>query len=249
MPSDIFIKTYHKDFVWLEWCLKSIKKFASGFRDVVIVSEEGHPLPDSFLEILPLKVFYVPFPTKVPTFIEHGLGYLWQQNIKLTWYNYSDADEVLILDSDEMLTRVTTPDSFKIDNKFVWYYRPWKDAGSGICWKPSTDLLLGKESVYDAMRITGFFLQRKTTLEFQEYLCNHHKTNNIWDIFVKLNIATCSEFNLFGNYILLSNDDSYYKSFKDDISQSFNNTIKKDWSWGGVTPENIKEREKILSCE
>lgn len=33
---DIFIKTYHKDFDYLYYCLSSNKKFAKGFRKIVI---------------------------------------------------------------------------------------------------------------------------------------------------------------------------------------------------------------------
>jgi hypothetical protein len=248
MITDIFIKTYHKDFVWLEWCLKSIKKFASGFRNIIIVTEDdGNVVPNDYLRIIPVKVFYVAFPDKTPSVVEHGVGYLWQQYIKLTWYNYSDADAVLILDSDEMLTRRTTPENFKFNGKSVWYYREWKDAGDGICWKAPTDRLLQIDTKYDAMRITGFLLNKETTLNLKKYLCERNDTQDIWDIFVKLDMATCSEFNLFGSYILLSNDETYHKSFKDDISNSFNNTIKKDWSWGGMNEEIIAERCKILS--
>ena len=247
MAVDIFIKTYHKDFVWLEWCLKSIKKFASEFRDVVIVTEEGHLLPETFLEILPLKVFYVPFPEKTPDFVEHGLGYLWQQNIKLTWYNYTDADEILILDSDEMLTQPTTPKSFKTDNKINWYYKMWHKMGDGACWKASTDKLLCMNTAYCGMCITGFFLTRSMSLSFKQHMCELHETTNIWDIFIKYNMPTASEYSVLGCYILKSNNADYNKIFEDDLSKTFNNTIKKDWSWGGLTPENIEERKKILS--
>ena len=37
MTTDIFIKSYRGDFEWLPGCLHSIQKYATGFRDVVIV--------------------------------------------------------------------------------------------------------------------------------------------------------------------------------------------------------------------
>src|SRR5206468_8669427 len=37
---DIFIKTYPGDYVWLEYCIRSLMKYARGFRQIVIVSDE-----------------------------------------------------------------------------------------------------------------------------------------------------------------------------------------------------------------
>ena len=54
---DIFIKTYHKDFIWLEYCIKSIKKFCKGFRDVVIVSDDdGNLIPENITKIIKKKL-------------------------------------------------------------------------------------------------------------------------------------------------------------------------------------------------
>lgn len=250
MTTDIFIKTYHKDFIWLEWCLKSIKKFASGFRDIVVVSETGHDLPDHIKNIIPIKVFYVDFPEQMPTDVEHGLGYLWQQNIKLTWYDYTDANEVLVLDSDEMLTQPTTPGSFKTDDKPNWYYSSWDKMGSGACWKASTDFILKTNTEYSGMCITGFILKRSTTISLKNHLCTLHDVASIWDIFVKYNMPTASEYNIIGCYIWLFSNE-YNKVAGYDASKVFNNTIKKEWSWGGLNSEKIKECEEVLSlsCE
>jgi hypothetical protein len=250
MSTDIFIKTYHKDFAWLEWCLKSIKKFASGFRNVVVVSETGHALPDHIKNIIPIKLHYVDFPKQTPTYVEHGLGYLWQQNIKLTWYTYTDADEVLVLDSDEMLTKPTTPDSFKTEGVPNWYFTKWAFMGDGACWKSSTDHILKTDTEYSGMCLTGFILKRTTTITLKNYICNLHGVNNIWDIFVKYDMPTASEYNIIGCYIW-SFSSEYNKITNYDASKVFNNSIKKEWSWGGLDPEKIKQCEAVLSlsCE
>jgi hypothetical protein len=243
---DIFIKTYYKDFVWLEWCLKSIKKFASGFRKIIIVSDAGMTIPASFSDIIPFTIFYVPLPNKRPSYVEHGVGYLWQQYIKLSWYNYSDADEVLILDSDEMLTVPTTPDSFKTGGKYNWFYRDWDLSCSGICWKDSTEMMLESVSPYDAMIITGFILQKETTIALKNRMCSLQEVNDIWDIVTKRNIRTFSEFNIFGNFVFLFGRKEYNCIINEDLSNTINWTIKKDWSWGGITVDNITERQSIL---
>ena len=250
MTTDIFIKTYYKDFIWLEYCLKSILKFARGFRNVVIVSDynPNNEIPKELLNIIPCNVFYTPLPKKFPQLVEHGLGYLWQQYIKLTWYNYSDADEVLVLDSDEMLSKITTPNDFKTNDKYHWFFRSWNEAGNGICWKKSTDFILKRDTPYDAMCLTGFILQRETTIAFKNHVLTIHDVNDLWDLFVKYNMSTASEFNLFGNFIYLYGRIEYEIIIieNNNVENYFNNTIKKEWSWGGLT-ENIKqEKEKIL---
>lgn len=244
---DIFIKTYHRDFVWLQYCLKSIKKFASGFRDIIIVSDnDGHAIPQEYL--LPnCKVFYVNKPLKRPSTVSHGIGYLWQQYIKLTWYNYTDAEQVLVLDSDEMLTVPVTPESFKRDNKFVWCYREWSKAGDGICWKKSTDFIHGLDTAYDAMCVTGFVLQKQTTLALTRHLCVKHGVKNLWDMFVKYNMETASEYNIFGSFIYHYDRKEYLQVLDYSPENCISYTILKSWSWGGLQDEDKKKRESILN--
>jgi hypothetical protein len=249
MSIDIFIKTYHKDFVWLEYCLKSIRKNARGFRNVVVVTDDGHKLDEKLLNILPIQVFYVPLPEKTPTFVEHGLGYLWQQYIKLTWYNYSDADEVLILDSDEMLSQPTTPDNFKTNGKYNWFFREWKYSGNGICWKKSTEFIFKEEALYDAMCLTGFIFQKETSIAFRNHILKLHEIDDLWSLFIKYNLQTASEFNLFGTFIYLYGRVEYQTIIlgEDDLKKYFNSTIHKEWSWGGLTEEIKAEKEKLLN--
>lgn len=246
MITDIFIKTYRKDFVWLQYCLKSIQKFATGFRNVVIISDnDGHKIPNEYL-IPQCKVFYVDIPQKQPTYVEHGIGYLWQQYIKLNWIEYTDADAVFIMDSDEIFTQAITPESFQINNKFTWNYRPWSQAGDGICWKESTDFLLNVQTEYDAMPISGFVLQRDTTIALKNHLCDKHDTTNIWDIFVKYNMKTASEFNIFGSFIRHFNRNEYTQINEINRENCMNFSIRKSWSWGGFSDEEKEIRNNIL---
>jgi hypothetical protein len=117
---DIFIKTYVNDFIWLEYLLKSVNKFAQGFRNVIIISDnDGNNIPESILKIMPVTVKYVDVPNKMPDKLSHLPGYLWQQIIKINWMDYTDADAVLILDSDEMLTSSIRVSDF-MDDQNRW---------------------------------------------------------------------------------------------------------------------------------
>jgi hypothetical protein len=246
--TDIFIKTYHKDFIWLPYCLKSIQKYSSGFRNIVIVSDnDGHKIPDEYL-IPNSKVYYVDVPKIYPIGVEMGIGYLWQQIVKLSWYKYTDADAVLLIDSDTMFTCPTTPDMFKINSKFVWFYRLWKDADRAICHKQNTDFMLQLDTKYEGMFLIGFFFRRNTTLALEEYLCRKHQTPDIWSIIMKHNIKKMSEFNIYASFIHHFNRTEYTQIVNPDWKNYHNNTIYFTWSWGGLTPDDKKKREEILNA-
>ena len=252
MIWDIFIKTYHGDFCWLDGCLKSIKKFGSGFRNIIIVTEDdGHKLPEELFDIMPLTVHYVPFPDRVPSVVEHGLGYLWQQHIKLTWINYTDADCVIIVDSDEMFRLPFTPESFMTDGKINWWGRTWEEVPQCKAHKPSTDLILQTDTLYETMVFPVFPFHRQTTIDFLEYIYKLHSVDTFWDIIVKYDMASASEYNIYGNYLYISKAPLY--NFRFDQHNAFNNhAIRIFWSWGGMLKtEVLEEREKILnlSCE
>jgi hypothetical protein len=250
MICDIFIKTYHGDFCWLDGCLKSIKKYCSGFRDVVIVTEDdGHIIPPELSAILPFKVHYVPLPSRIPTKINAlGIGYIWQQNIKLNWINYTDADMVIIVDSDEMFRKAVTPEHFMTNGKLNWWARKWEEAPGCECHKPNTDIILKTNTLYETMACPVFAFDRQTTIEFLKYICELHGVSSFWDIVIKYNLNHISEYNVFGNYINLTSCPKY--NFRFDLVNAFNHhAICIFWSWGGMSPEKIMEREKILSCE
>jgi hypothetical protein len=203
-------------------------------------------IPAEYL-IANCKVYYTGLPVKRPSYVEHGLGYLWQQYIKLTWYNYTDASCVLIMDSDEMLTVPVTPDSFKKDGKLKWFYRDWSLAGNGLCWKSSTDFILGVDTEYDAMCLTGFVLERKTTFALTNMLNVNHDVSNIWDVFIKYDMKTASEFNSYGSFINHFDRKEYTRIFDFNKENCINFTILKSWSWGGITDEDKKIRNEILN--
>jgi hypothetical protein len=244
MSTDIFIKTYYKDFIWLEYLLRSIKKFASGFRKIVIISDDdGHLLPEKFKEIFDYTVIYVKVPN-VNKHFDHGIGYIWQQCIKLEWYKYTDADSVIIFDSDEMLSCNTTPDSFKTNGKYNWFYREWKDAASAIVHKESTDKFIRYNTEYESMCISGFYFTLNASQKLNEYLNIHYGSSDLLYIMNKLNLSALSEFNIYGNFIHKIQHSDY--NYLYDTTAAFNHSIIKSWSWGGLKENDKLNREKIL---
>jgi hypothetical protein len=249
--TSIFIKTCPKDHVWLQYLLPSIEKYAEGFKDVVIVSDAGTVIPHEYLSSIkkfPVHTHYIPVPTQTKAYPQFdkmtGLGYLWQQYIKLSWHNICVADSALLLDSDEMLCKLTTPDAFKHDGKWVWTYRLWKDAGGAICWKQPTDQILGQNTPYEAMLAVGFVLTRTATINLLNHIYQTHAISNLWELVVKKKMNSFSEYNMYGSYIHSVNDPAYYYNIRNDIP--LQDCIIVNWSWGGVTDEIHKKAMSYL---
>jgi hypothetical protein len=241
--TSIFIKTYPKDHIWLQYLLPSIEKYAEGFKDVIIVSDEGPRIPDEYLSCIkkmPVKTYYIPVPVQTKEYPQinddiTGIGYLWQQYIKLSWHNICDADSVLLLDSDEMLCKPTTPDAFKHNGKWVWTYRLWKDAENAICWKQSTEKIIGQVTEYESMCWVGFVFTRTATINLLNHIYQTHAISNFWDLVVKKKMNSFSEYNIYGSYIHSVNHPDYYCNTQRDIP--LQDCIIVNWSWGGITNE------------
>lgn len=98
MTCDIFIKTCAHDAEYHRHCLASIDKFCTGFRRVVEVIRED-PSPK--------------------------IGYLAQQVDKMEADLHTDADFILITDSDTIMIEPVTPESFMTEGKPHWLMTPW----------------------------------------------------------------------------------------------------------------------------
>jgi len=218
--TDIFIKTYHKDFHLLEWCLRSINSFARGFNQVIIVSDIGHDVPDICCGI-PIKVHYVDVGDK--------LGYLWQKSIKLSWYEYTDADDVLILDSDEMLTVETTPDSFKDGEKYIWHYKHWVSAVKPLS-NNYISILLGRTTIYSNPLEKGFIFERKTSVLLNNFICQKFNYSSIWDVFISKELFLINEYTIYGCFLGFFGS-QYNKIFITDEESIFGDTIRNIRSW------------------
>lgn len=255
--TSIFIKTYQKDHAWLQYLLPSIEKYAEGFKYVVIVSDAGTVIPPEYLSSIKkftVHTHYIPVPKHTKEYPQFnndsmGIGYLWQQYIKLSWHNICDADSALLLDSDQMLCKLTTPDTFKCNGKWMWKYRLWQDAGDAICWKQPTDCILNKNTPYEAMTSSGFVFTRTATINLLNHIYQTHSISNLWELVVKKKMNNFSEYNMYGSYIHHVNDPEYYYIIPNDKHNGphMNDCVMQNWSWGGISPEIHRKAMSYLA--
>jgi hypothetical protein len=190
MPTiDIFIKSYRKDFHWLQYCLMSIKKNVSGYNNLILL------IPEVDKEVFDTR--NMPDRTLVHYVKEYGNGFLFQQWCKINAPAYSHADYILFADSDcffdrpiDLATYLPTPEIL---------YTEWSKVGDAICWKGVTESLI--ECPYEFMRRNCLIYHRDTLARLNEY-------------FPDLELAimaskSFSEFNLIGAYAYKFERDRY----------------------------------------
>ena len=177
------------------------------------------------------------------------IGYAWQQVVKLMWPKYSDAIGAFIIDSDEIFTR-----EFDLSDKAsrFWFYHPWANAGASVAWAEAARYCLKRNPEYDTMCVPGFYLSRKLTIDFLEFMHKEHKQP--WEHFALTCPFQMSEFTILGNYLLGTTSSSikdeytliFVKNYKQEYEKLPRLPIKLYWSHGGLTAEIITEIKNLI---
>ena len=157
--TDIFCVTYAPDNPWLEYMLRSVVKYARGFRQVVLVFPEHDEIAVEqvvapFRRHLQVKMCPTPEPDR---------GHLRQNAHKTSADTFSDADFFLHMDADCLFTGPVTPLSFATDGKPDIYWRPYADlthVPGGIPWQGITEHALNIPVQVETMRQFPFMYPR-----------------------------------------------------------------------------------------
>lgn len=249
MTVDIFIKTCPKDYPWLMWCLRSIDRWTTGFRSIVVVADQ--PLAAVAVAAQRLVVYwcYAPPPSLAdigghPGTFPHGVGYAWQQGIKLLWTRFTDADAVAIFDSDFVLRRPLSPEMFLHRGRPALWHRPWSEAGNGIIHKPAADHFIHGDSPFDFMPGPCLYATREATEGLQDYMrLIWHQTPT--EYMLDPRHPPPSEYNLFGAYLHEKSLDRAHHGY-DFIRPIADWPIRQFWSWGGITASLLSDLEAAV---
>lgn len=167
MKTDILIVTFKRDFIYLEWCLKSISKFASGFNSIIIL------IPNQ--DLSDLLGITTQFP-ELESLIRIRTGEEWIDK-GMTWHMYqiicsdqlTDADFICHIDADCIFTAPVTPETFIKDGKPILQYERLESitkrhAGVGL-WGEVTQRCLPFPVHFETMRQHGETYTRETYAE------------------------------------------------------------------------------------
>lgn len=223
---DIFIKTYPDDYPWLEYCLRSIRKFATGFRKVVIVSSA------------PLKADATVFQVK-----EHiEDGYLSQQIFKLNADNFSDADYILHIDSDTIFTRPVSPETYFTNGKIDWLMTPYVKTETP--WKAITEKFLKQPVEFEFMRRFPIMIPRWLYAAIRGFSERTHGVSADSYV-VSQPYREFSEFNALGAFAYQFHNERF-NWLNTENGNWPELTVDQRWSRGGLTDEIKAEWDKIL---
>lgn len=234
MTTDLFIKTFPGDFEWLQYCLRSIQRFATGFRRVVVITSNGSAPPTGTNEI----VYYVHEPEN---------GYLYQQVVKLHADQFTDAEFVVLIDSDTIFTRPVCPEDFITDNRRPrWLFTPYAsiDSGDGQTWKEPTAKIMMRPVAHEFMRRHPFCIPAWALREFRAWMWRIHGMSIESFIMGQMD-REFSEFNAIGAWLWFYRHDQVEWVNTDEEMGTVH--VHQHYSWGGLNDDIRKNLEAALA--
>lgn len=239
MRTDLFLRTYEKDYAWLPYLFRSMIRHVRGFENLVIVypCDQIGPRMQISLERAMVSAGAVHEIYLHPTDKPYINDYVGQQITKLRSWEYSDADEICFLDSDMVFRREFTPGKLTPGIEC----REWDSVGDAKCWREPTAKLLGQDPPFETMARHPFHFPRSM-------IERCYKGVGGEAALLPYSVGQpFSEFNLLGNWALLREGAipvhvnlgcSTVQVREEDFARQF-------WSWGGVTPEVIAELKAL----
>ncbi len=251
MTCSILIKSFRKDFVWLQYCLKSIHKFATGFEEVVVIIPDDCDLPLTAERLIKI---HEPGPSAASP-NNHGTGYAFQQVVKMNADKYCTSDFILHIDSDTIFTRpvyafdsIAGPSPFITNDKPMWLMTPFKDIlptdNNLHAHVESMRRFSGIDPEWEYMRRMGQVIPRWAYGCFREFCLSKH--NQTFEQYAMTQgFRGISEFNLMGHF--LHREFPNFIQFHDTRFGIPESVVLQSWSWNGITPEIRDKMEKILA--
>jgi hypothetical protein len=231
---DIFIRSYHRDFEWLAYCLQSIERHCSGFREVVLVVPASSRAK---LDWLGLR------GTRTVTCRNYETDYLGQQVTKLHADQISDADYICHVDSDWIFTRRLTPDDLFVDGRPSAGTMPVARLPSALPWPRAMQRFFGRPVAFDFMRRQPYVFPRWLYPALRRYALARHGTDLASYVLAQPPLGF-SEFNALSGFAFFEHHGSFtWLDVADDPRAPH---CRAFWSWGGLTPAIRGEIEMLL---
>jgi hypothetical protein len=215
---DLFIRTYPGDAAYHEKCLASIDKFCTGFRNTVVVNKTDR---------------------------SPRIGYLQQQVDKLHADTCTDADYVLITDSDTLFVKPVTPETYFRDGKPIWLHTPWTPemlASDVTVWYEVMRNFSGVAPTSEFMRRQPFMLPAWLLKDLRQW-CVFQHTRALADYV--MNSGRFSEFNVLGHHAWRFHHNRFHwiDTSKDELPEL---TVRQFWSHDPIE-KNLEEINRILA--
>lgn len=240
MSTSIFVRSYRADRFWLEYCLRSLEKFARGFDEIVVSLPVGDEPHFDKYDYRGARVVWYHDPK--------CSGYTAQQVNKVEADLYCPADHILFLDSDCFIESELRPEMFFSAGKPIMLLRHWDSlTGDVKQWLPITEGIVGFTPMFEAMACPGLIYNRSTLQRLREHIDHTHK-KTIREYALTIQADRMSEFNALGAIAHRFQPFLYDFRIADPASDGFPRNIRQQWSYkeGGVESHRA-QYEKILA--
>lgn len=163
MKLDVVYCTYRKDLCWVAYSAQLLhKNLKADFRTIIIGEPDCEEIFKTWGLVATTYHYVKPWPD----------GYMFAMYTKMMADRYSDADMIMVLDSDHILLRPVSLDQFMQGGLPVIRYKHWTEDPSDPSlvegyrqWAPPTERLLGVALDRDYMRGPPFLFWRDTFLK------------------------------------------------------------------------------------
>lgn len=166
MTVDILVATCLKDMDYLEYCVRSVHKFCTGFNKLVlVVAQEEEPHFRKFSEGAKIKTY-------------HRTGDITKRQIHAQAQKcfadvHCESDFILMVDSDCVFIEPVTPDEYFVNRKPVMLMEDFANL-PGNPWKEPTERALGWPVQWECMRRHPQVLPRRLFADMRERIQNLH---------------------------------------------------------------------------
>jgi hypothetical protein len=232
ITCDLIVKTFPGDYPWLEYLFRSIAKYATGYRDLLVIIEEQYkapPLPEGARLIRCRQYEGTSCPPSRGVPIE-----------RLGAWRHSDADVLIFIDSDCVLCRPVdfqTDPTINLDRPVV-LWTEWEGAGPCQKWRLPAQMALGYEPKVLTMCRYPFVFPREMLERCWNCCGGEERLRNI----------DLTDWEVIGNFALMQLNLRRMRNLPDDVtpvhaSKAGPACVHQFWGQGGVThpltPEEI----------
>ena len=231
MTTDVLYVTYAKDAQWFSRSLEVLRHNLSGYRSIVVVC----PVQDAdiFKPICDARgAALVPIPGWP------GVGYHWQQWVKINADTYTDADYVCHIDSDVFIAHPVSVSDFFVGGKPAWLWSWYTDQGPEVPWQKPTQAATGLPCEKEYMQGFPFIIHRSTHGRARTWIGDTHGMS--CDTYIRhcatLGSTSFSEFNALGAVADEAQHERYFwvDRMRDDWPKGYH-ASRQFWSHRPVT--------------
>lgn len=232
MTSQVLIASYHKDFPWLEHCLKSLRLQSKGFLPPVVAVSRADL---DGARRLAADVF-----PETQVKVKDGHGFLRAQIAMMQGdLLCPEADVVFLLGSDCFALRPFSPEPFFKDGKPEMLYTPHalitKYYGFELPWREGTFQILGTKPEFEFMRRLPLLYPKELFAPFRSFVERFHGAAFDDIIYESEPRGNCSESNLMGAWAWQYARHLYAWTRTDEPGfTEIQNPILQCWSHGGL---------------